>query len=162
MAKLQCIMWFKLRFCFCHRLIVKYFQRCPLAQPGSPWRLQKFLPFGQKGVIIFPLKLIFVGQIKITGTHQILLNFIPFTLIHVICNITDTCKEVICLIEDLNLNRIIVIDDLKDGHHIYCGTQKTVNTQGAKKVIFTACHSGKLKLAFTSPNVISTRPKIFR
>ena len=91
-----------------------------------------------------------------------MLNFIPFTLIHVICNITDTCKEVICLIEDLNLNRIIVIDDLKDGHDIYCGTQKTVNTQGAKKVIFTACHSGKLKLAFTSPNVISTRPKIFR
>ena len=78
-----------------------------------------------------------------------------------ICNITDSCKEVICLIEDLNLNHIIVIDDSKDGHDIYCGTQKTVNTQGAKKVIFTACHSGKLKLAFTSPNVISTRPKIF-
>ena len=32
---------------------------------------------------------------------------------------------------------------------------------GYKKVIFTACHSGKLKLAFTSPNVISTSPKIF-
>ena len=31
--------------------------------------------------------------------------------------------------------------------------------QGAKKVIFTACHSGKLKLTFTSPNVISTSPK---
>ena len=106
MAKLQCILWFKLRFCFCHRLIVKYFQRCPLAQPGSPWQ----------------------RQIKITGAHQILLNFIPFTL-HVICNITDTCKEVmVCLIEDLNLNRMIVIDDLKDGHHIYCGTQKTVKT----------------------------------
>ena len=37
------------------------------------------------------------------------------------------------LIEDLNLNRIIVIDDLKDRHDIYCGTQKTVNTQGARK-----------------------------
>jgi len=32
-------------------------------------------------------------------------------------------------------------------------------TKGAKKVIFKACHSGKLKLAGTSPNVISTSPK---
>ena len=31
--------------------------------------------------------------------------------------------------------------------------------QGAKKFIFTVCHSGKLKLAFTSPDVISTSPK---
>ena len=31
--------------------------------------------------------------------------------------------------------------------------------QGAKKVIFTAFHSGKLKLTFTSPNIISTSPK---
>ena len=31
--------------------------------------------------------------------------------------------------------------------------------QGAKKVIFKACHSGKLKLEYTSPNVISTSPK---
>ena len=28
--------------------------------------------------------------------------------------------------------------------------------QGAKKIIFTACHSGKLKLAFTSPDDILT------
>ena len=34
-------------------------------------------------------------------------------------------------------------------------------TQGAKKIIFTACHSGKLKLAFTSPEIISTSPKSF-
>ena len=67
----------------------------------------------------------------------------------------------VCLIEDLNLNCIIVIDDLKDGHDIYSGTQKTVNAQGAKKVIFTACHSGKLKLALTRLNVISTSPKMF-
>ena len=33
--------------------------------------------------------------------------------------------------------------------------------QGAKKVIFTACHSGKLKLTFTSPNIISTSPPKF-
>ena len=33
--------------------------------------------------------------------------------------------------------------------------------QGAKKVIFTACLSGKLKLAFTSPKVISTSPQNF-
>ena len=32
---------------------------------------------------------------------------------------------------------------------------------GAKKVIFKACHSGKLKLAYNSPNVISTSPKAF-
>ena len=31
--------------------------------------------------------------------------------------------------------------------------------QGAKKVIFTACHSGKLKLTFTNPNIISASPK---
>ena len=31
--------------------------------------------------------------------------------------------------------------------------------QGAKKIIFTACYSGKLKLIFTSPNIISTSPK---
>ena len=31
--------------------------------------------------------------------------------------------------------------------------------QGAKKIIFTACHSGKLKLAFTSPDYISTSPQ---
>ena len=36
-----------------------------------------------------------------------------------------------------------------------------LSNQGAKKIIFTACHSGKLKLAFTSPDVISTSPKSF-
>ena len=33
--------------------------------------------------------------------------------------------------------------------------------QDAKKIVFTACHLGKLKLAFTSQDVISTSPKIF-
>ena len=34
--------------------------------------------------------------------------------------------------------------------------------QGAKiNIIFTACHSGKLKLAFTSPDVILTSPESF-
>ena len=33
--------------------------------------------------------------------------------------------------------------------------------KGAKKIIFTACHSGKLKLVFTSPDIISTSPKSF-
>ena len=32
-------------------------------------------------------------------------------------------------------------------------------SRGAKKVIFKACHSGKLTLAYTSPNVISTSSK---
>ena len=31
----------------------------------------------------------------------------------------------------------------------------------AKKIIFTACYSGKLKLVFTSPDIISTSPKTF-
>ena len=35
------------------------------------------------------------------------------------------------------------------------------NVQGAKKIIFTACHSGKLQLAFTSPNITTTSPKSF-
>ena len=39
--------------------------------------------------------------------------------------------------------------------------QTPVMLQGAKKIIFTACHSGKLKLAVTSPDVISTSPKNF-
>ena len=34
-------------------------------------------------------------------------------------------------------------------------------SQVTKKIIFTACHSGKLKLTFTSPDVISTSPKSF-
>ena len=33
--------------------------------------------------------------------------------------------------------------------------------QGAKKLHFTACHSGKQQLACTSPQVISTSPKPF-
>ena len=39
--------------------------------------------------------------------------------------------------------------------------RKKQQNQGAKKIIFTACHSGKLKLAFTSPDIISTSPKSF-
>ena len=41
---------------------------------------------------------------------------------------------------------------------IYADVLKTV-WQGAKKVTFTACHSGKLKLTFSSPNIISTSPR---
>ena len=40
-------------------------------------------------------------------------------------------------------------------------TLKSLPTQGAKEVIFTACHLGKLKLAFTSPDIIWTSPKSF-
>ena len=39
--------------------------------------------------------------------------------------------------------------------------QILMEVQGAKKVIFTACHQGKLKLAFASPNIISTSPQNF-
>ena len=42
-----------------------------------------------------------------------------------------------------------------EGHIISC----CYCVQGAKKVSFTACHSGKLELACTSPQVISTSPK---
>ena len=34
-----------------------------------------------------------------------------------------------------------------------------IMVQGAKKVIFRACQLGKVKLTFTSPNIISTSPK---
>ena len=40
-------------------------------------------------------------------------------------------------------------------------SQDALQKWGAKKVIFTACHLGKLKLAFTSPDVISTSLKSF-
>ena len=36
---------------------------------------------------------------------------------------------------------------------------KIFSYQGAKEVIFKACHSSKLNLAYTSPNVISASPK---
>ena len=41
--------------------------------------------------------------------------------------------------------------------------QNTNNSDitGCEENHFTACHSGKLKLAFTSPNVISASPKDF-
>jgi len=44
---------------------------------------------------------------------------------------------------------------------MYKTPMKISTTQGAKKIIFTACHLGKLKLAFTSPDVISTTAKAF-
>ena len=42
---------------------------------------------------------------------------------------------------------------------LHNNNNETYQTQGAKKVNRTACHSGKLKLTFTSPNIISTSPK---
>ena len=48
--------------------------------------------------------------------------------------------------------------DFRTVPKIYADVPKTV-WQGAKKVTFTACHSGKLKLTFTSPNIVSTSPK---
>ena len=38
-------------------------------------------------------------------------------------------------------------------------TTKRNLPQGAKKVMFTTCHSGELELTFTSPSIISTSPK---
>ena len=45
------------------------------------------------------------------------------------------------------------------GLQYYTENDLSPHQQGARKVIFKACHSGKLKLANTSPNVISTSPK---
>ena len=39
--------------------------------------------------------------------------------------------------------------------------QQKLHCQGAEKITFTADYSGKLKLAFTSPDVISTSTKSF-
>ena len=49
--------------------------------------------------------------------------------------------------------------DLTDDLHRIC--QWFSNYQGTKKIISTACHLGKLKLAFTSPDVISTSARHF-
>ena len=43
--------------------------------------------------------------------------------------------------------------------HYQNNVRVNIENQGAKKIIFTACHSGKLKLALTSPDVVSTSPK---
>ena len=45
-------------------------------------------------------------------------------------------------------------------HEKYCFLS-FLEIQGAKRIIFSACHLGKLMLAFTSPNMISTGPKRF-
>ena len=42
-----------------------------------------------------------------------------------------------------------------------CQWRTVRRVQGAKKIIFTACLSGKLKLEFTSPDVILNSPKPF-
>ena len=53
----------------------------------------------------------------------------------------------------MSIMKVIVTYD-----HLICGPSVA---QGAKKIVFTACHSGKLKPAFTSPDDISTSPKKF-
>ena len=65
-------------------------------------------------------------------------------------------------------NACVTASITNDGIQIYGFKKLWVNfkklhvgNQGAKKIIFTACHSGKLKLAFTSPDVISNSPKNF-
>ena len=71
------------------------------------------------------------------------------------------------LIHDLEQHRWI-LKEPQPWQSIYVATEKQkilchdfCPSQGAKKIIFTACHSGKLKLAFTSPDVISTSPRHF-
>ena len=45
--------------------------------------------------------------------------------------------------------------------YFYGSTLLITPLQGAKKIIFTACYSGKLKLALSSPDIISTSPRNF-
>ena len=45
------------------------------------------------------------------------------------------------------------------GHDSLCHWNECFPNQGANKVSFTACQSGKLQLARTSPQVISTSPQ---
>ena len=53
----------------------------------------------------------------------------------------------------------VAVFQIRDGSQVNDLTKKA--SQGAKKIIFKACHSGKLKPAFTSPDVISTSLKNF-
>ena len=46
-------------------------------------------------------------------------------------------------------------------HGVPVSKSGLIHQQGATEVIFTACHSGKLRLVYTSPNVILTSPKNF-
>ena len=67
------------------------------------------------------------------------------------------CCSVLCVIGQSEFCKdLLFISTVRLGfyHHV----SHTI-FQGAKRVIFKACHSGKLKLEFTSPNVISTSPK---
>ena len=62
------------------------------------------------------------------------------------------------------LNRTVVVVDSDRLFDNLCGSHlqsQSETLQGAKKIIFTACLSGKLKLEFTSPDVISNSPKPF-
>ena len=53
-------------------------------------------------------------------------------------------------------------DGTEDVRHVNTNmVGKSRLCQGAQKIIFTACHLGKLKLALTSPDVISTSPESF-
>ena len=52
------------------------------------------------------------------------------------------------------LTKTVKISGIDIGYHVY--------HQDAKKVIFTACHSGKLKLTFISPKSFQLTPKTFR
>ena len=53
----------------------------------------------------------------------------------------------------LHLKPVVTLQNVGRIHKL------VVSGCNAKKVIFKACHSGKLKLTFTSPNIISTSPK---
>ena len=57
--------------------------------------------------------------------------------------------------------RILLSNLAINCEEVQWGSSKITVYQGAKKVIFTACQSGKLKLPFTCPNIISTSPQIF-
>ena len=72
-----------------------------------------------------------------------------FSFLH--CNIRSLSKN-IGLLEDM-------LYSLSGQPDVLGVSETRLNATGCKKIIFTACHLGKLKLTFTSLNIISTSPE---
>ena len=79
-----------------------------------------------------------------------------------------SCYAILKNVYELEMDVILTIcfkitADIEISKHMFCILlcRRGNVSQGAKKIIFTAFHSGMLKLAFTSPDVILTSPKNF-
>ena len=75
----------------------------------------------------------------------------------------NSCSKIqvncLCMLMDTSI--IQSGNSLKIHRLLKSGPQPFFSQQGVKKIIVTACHSCKLKLPFTSPDVISNSPKNF-